>query len=169
MAEADTSASRPTRAGGLPAARDPAVTSKIMAAVRSRDTKPELALRRALFALGLRYRVTPRRVPGRPDVAFTRTRVAVFVDGDFWHGNAWKQRRSSSNAEMLGRWRNSEFWTAKIAANVARDRRVDAALASEAWSVVRLWESELSADLPACVDRVVSAIGLAGGPRHRAR
>jgi DNA mismatch endonuclease (patch repair protein) len=139
-------------------ARDPLVTSKIMAAVRSRDTRPELYLRRALHARGLRYRVAPRQVEGRPDVVFPRLRVAVFVDGDFFHGNAWRSRGASSNDEMLSRWRNADFWTSKIAANVARDHRVTAALEASGWRVVRLWESEVLTDLDGCVRRVVAVL-----------
>lgn len=150
--------------------RDPAVTSKIMAAVRRRDTAPELALRKALFARGLRYRISPKGVHGRPDVVFRGPRVAVFVDGDFWHGNAWRQRGDQSNEAMFSRWRNSAFWQEKIEANVARDRAADEALAAEGWMVVRIWETDLAADLDACVDRVVEAVRRAAerqGPARR--
>ena len=142
-----------------PSPRDPGVTSRIMAAVRGRDTRPEMALRRSLFSQGLRYRVAPREVPGRPDIVFASRRLAVFVDGDFWHGNAWRSRGASSNEEMVRRWRNAEFWQAKIAGNIERDRRVDALLAAAGWRVMRLWESEVKADLPGCVRRVRAAVG----------
>jgi len=138
--------------------RDPAVTSRIMAAVRARDTRPEMALRRALFARGFRYRASPRRVPGTPDIVFLRAKVAVFVDGDFWHGNAWRSRGAASTDDMLARWRNPDFWRAKIRANVERDRRVDAELLLSGWRVVRLWESEIAADLAACVGRVQAIV-----------
>ena len=106
-----------------------------MKANRSTNTKPELALRRALFAAGLRYRVNLKVIiPGRtvrPDVVFTRTRVAVFVDGCFWHGCPQHGRMPSDP---------SGYWRQKIARNQARDRAVDQALDESGWQVVRLWE-----------------------------
>ena len=126
--------------------------------MRSRDTGPELALRRALHALGLRYRVAPKTVEGRPDLAFTRRRVAVFVDGDFWHGNAWRVRGRESDDAVMEAWRRRDFWKAKIERNVARDRAVDEALASQGWRVLRFWESELSGALDECVVSVVAAV-----------
>lgn len=134
------------------------VTSRIMAAVPSRDTRPELALRRALFAAGLRYRVAPRELPGRPDIAFPRVRLAVFVDGDFWHGNAWRLRSAASTADLHRRWRNSDFWNDKIETNVRRDRRVEAELKRLRWRVVRFWESTVVSDLDDCVRQIAAAI-----------
>jgi DNA mismatch endonuclease (patch repair protein) len=99
-----------------------------------RDTKPELALRRELHRLGLRYRVDHGVLPGvrrRADVVFTRARVAVFVDGCFWHGCPDHGSRPKANAE---------WWATKLAANVARDRDTDRLLADAGWRVVRFWE-----------------------------
>lgn len=133
-----------------------------MSAVRSRDTGPELRLRRALHARGCRFRVEYRKIPGRPDIAFPSQRVAVFVDGDFWHGNVAKARGFSEvaeDAEPYGRWANSDFWSQKIGQNVARDRRVDEELKELGWAVIRLWESELNADLESHVRRVMKSLG----------
>ncbi|MBM2620398.1 very short patch repair endonuclease [Actinoplanes sp. LDG1-06] len=106
-----------------------------MKANRSAHTKPELALRRALFAAGFRYRVNLKvSVPGRnvrPDIVFTRTRVAVFVDGCFWHGCPQHGRMPSDP---------SGYWHQKIARNQNRDNAVDQALTESGWQVVRLWE-----------------------------
>jgi DNA mismatch endonuclease (patch repair protein) len=129
-----------------------------MSAVRGRDTRVELAVRKALFAQGFRYRVAPRNIPGKPDIAFIAPKVAVFVDGDFWHGNAWRLRGAMSNAELLGRWQNAEFWLTKIEANMQRDRDVDAELANAGWRVVRIWESEANADLAGCIGRIASEV-----------
>jgi DNA mismatch endonuclease (patch repair protein) len=133
-----------------------------MSAVRSRDTGPELRLRRALHACGCRFRVEYRKIAGRPDIAFPSQRVAVFVDGDFWHGNVAKARGFSEvaeDAEPYGRWANPDFWSKKIGQNVARDRRVDQELRELGWTVIRLWESELKADLESHVRRVMKSIG----------
>jgi len=108
-----------------------------MRANRSTGTKPELALRRALFAAGLRYRINLKvEVPGRtvrPDVVFTRARVAVFVDGCFWHGCPLHGRMPSDP---------SGYWHHKISRNRQRDCDVDQALSDAGWLVVRAWEHE---------------------------
>jgi len=139
--------------------RDPAVTSRIMASVRAHDTGPELSLRRELHRRGLRYGLRSQLL-GKPDIVFPRSRVAVFVDGDYWHGNTWRLRGHGSLEAYLCTLNNNSFWRAKIYANVARDARVTARLASDGWRVLRLWESDiqrapsLSADL---VERAVRA------------
>ncbi len=109
-----------------------------MAANQRRDTGPELRLRSDLHALGLRFRVdfpipVPGRRPVRPDVAFTKLRLAVFVDGCFWHGcrQHWSPPKS-----------NAEYWTEKIERNRGRDRRSDQLLAEAGWQVLRLWEHD---------------------------
>ncbi len=119
-----------------------------MARVRTRDTAPELALRKALFAAGLRgWRCHPAKVPGKPDITFTRQRLAVFVDGAFWHGHPdyyWGQ--------------SGPFWDEKIARNRARDARVTADLEAKGWRVLRVWDFEIERELASCVERVRSAL-----------
>lgn len=104
-----------------------------MSRQRRRDTAPELALRRALHALGLRYRVHLAGLPGRPDVVLTRVRVAVFVDGCFWH-------RCPEHA--VAPKANADWWREKLGRNVERDREVDRRLQQLGWEVVRVWEHE---------------------------
>jgi DNA mismatch endonuclease (patch repair protein) len=104
---------------------------------RGRDTRPELAVRRAAHALGLRYRVSVRPIPSlrrTADLVFTRARVAVFVDGCFWHGCPEHYRPSTGS--------NRSFWDEKVLENRRRDHETDAALTSAGWSVLRLWEHE---------------------------
>ena len=109
-----------------------------MAAVRRRGTAPELVLRRALHACGLRFRLdTSPGLPGSPDIRFPGARVAVFVDGCFWHGCPIHGSRPKSNAT---------FWAAKITRNRQRDAEVDAALEGLGWSVVRVWEHDVKRD-----------------------
>jgi DNA mismatch endonuclease (patch repair protein) len=136
--------------------RDPAVTSRMMAAVRNKDSKAELALRRQLHARGLRYRLHARDVPGRPDLVIRKYRLAVFVDGDFWHGNAWRVRGLAHFEDQFPS--NQEFWVAKIRRNIQRDQEVTAALVANGWTVVRLWESEVLASPTAAADRVQGAL-----------
>lgn len=125
--------------------RDPAVTSRIMAAVRSSGTRPEMALRRAVFRRGLRYRVRTA-LPGKPDLVFPGARVACFIDGAFWHGGGWEERGyTSMESQFEGRPRG-DWWIAKIRGNVERDRRVTAALEADDWVVLRYWDTEVMAD-----------------------
>ncbi|WP_240742192.1 very short patch repair endonuclease [Micromonospora zingiberis] len=116
-------------------ASSPAVRS-VMRGNKGRDTKPELALRSAIHRLGLRYRVGVRPLPKirrTADVVFPRAKVAVFLDGCFWHGCPDHHRPAKVN---------SDFWTEKLAGNKARDVQTDSLLAAERWMVIRVWEHE---------------------------
>jgi len=108
--------------------------SEIMAAIRSKDTAPELAVRRALHASGLRYRLHAKALPGRPDLVFVRRRVCLFVHGCFWHGcpRCIDGRRAVKS--------NTGYWSAKIAGNRERDGRHQAALEEAGWTVITFWE-----------------------------
>lgn len=124
-----------------------------MQANRSRDTKPELNVRRALHRLGLRYRVAIAPEPGlrrRADIVFPRARVAVFIDGCFWHGCP-EHGRSVFN-------HNAEYWPAKIAANIARDADTNARLEQAGWHVLRYWEHESVEDIVAEIRQTVLAL-----------
>lgn len=125
-----------------------------MAAIRSRDTKPELALRAALRRAGLTgYRLHRKDLPGRPDLAFVGWKVAVFVDGVFWHGHPdhWNPAEASS-----------DYWREKIARNMLRDRMSDERLCAMGWTVVRVWDVEVQDDLDGCVEQVLGALRSAG-------
>ena len=134
--------------------RDPAITSRMMAAVHNKDSKAELLLRRTLWALGLRYRKHVR-ILGRPDIVFGPARVAVFVDGDFWHGNAWRLRGLPSLAAMFPH--RTRWWTEKITRNTVRDTKVTATLRREGWRVLRYWESDVL-QAPLRVARQIQAV-----------
>ena len=134
----------------------PAGRSRVMAAIRSKDTKPELAIRRELRGRGLiGYRLHARKLPGRPDLAYTRWRVAVFVDGVFWHGHP----------DHFDPDRASVYWRDKIASNKTRDAAADKLLDDSGWHVVRLWDLEILANPGKAADRVQQALGAAGHPR----
>jgi DNA mismatch endonuclease, patch repair protein len=120
-----------------------------MAQVKGRDTGPELALRRALFRAGVRgWRCHRKNLPGKPDLAFGRARLAVFVDGGFWHGHPSKY------------WpgRSGEYWDKKIARNQERDRQADADLIELGWRVLRLWDFEIERDPDAAAAQVVALL-----------
>jgi DNA mismatch endonuclease (patch repair protein) len=135
--------------------RDPAVTSKIMAAVKSKRTRPEQLLAKALWSLGLRYR-RHLKIKGTPDFAFVSVKVAVFCDGDFWHGNNWRLRDYASLDDELSHY--SDYWAQKIRSNVARDRMTDSTLSSDGWLVLRFWESEIRADPLTCAEKIRAAV-----------
>ncbi|WP_205590052.1 very short patch repair endonuclease [Sphingomonas paeninsulae] len=106
-----------------------------MAAIRGTNTKPELVLRRGLHAMGLRYRLHSRSLPGKPDLVFPGRRTVIFVNGCFWHGHAchlfkWPKTRA-------------DFWRTKIGGNIVRDQKVRAALAAVGWRVLDVWECAL--------------------------
>lgn len=108
-----------------------------MARVGGRDTKPEMIVRRMLHAMGYRYRVQARGLPGRPDLAFTKRRAAVFVHGCFWHGHDCARGGRVPKT-------NAAFWRAKIERNRARDAEVEAKLAALGWRALTLWECGMS-------------------------
>lgn len=130
--------------------------SRLMSRVRSRNTGIEMAVRRAVHARGLRYRTHVRSLPGTPDLVFAGPRVAVFVDGDFWHG--WR----------FPAWRHtlSPYWVEKIAANRRRDRRNFARLRRRDWLVLRVWGHEVFADAESVADRIESAVRARTPPKN---
>lgn len=136
--------------------RDPAVTHKIMSSVKPKDTRPELILRKALWKEGLRYRVNYKRLPGKPDIVFTKWKVAVFCDGDFWHGHNWAIRGLNSFQEELAGY--SQYWRDKIIRNTERDEENNKALKALGWTVIRIWESEIKNDPKSCVEAIKEAL-----------
>lgn len=132
--------------------RSPETTHRIMSAIHSKDTRPELLLRKELWKRGLRYRVNPTNLIGKPDIVFTRAKVAVFCDGDFWHGHNWAIRNYGDFDSELKRY--SPYWAEKITRNVERDKVVTAALISQGWRVIRLWESDIKRDIKGCTNQV---------------
>lgn len=132
--------------------RDKATTSRIMAKVKRANTQPELALRRALHGHGVRFRLQAGDVFGHPDLVVRKFKIAVFVDGDLWHGNE-QVRRGLPDLEALFPT-NTQFWCDKIRRNTERDREVDAHLAAGGWTVIRLWATDVMAD-PDAAARIV--------------
>lgn len=122
--------------------------SYIMSRIRSRDTRPEMMLRRALWARNIRYRLYDRGLPGKPDIVIKKYKLAIFVDGEFWHGYQWAHVR-----ERLGA--NRDFWIAKIERNMARDRENNKALNAMGYTVIRFWSADIKKHLHKCVNLVL--------------
>lgn len=126
----------------------PEQRSYMMSRVRSTDTTPELLVRKLAHARGLRFRKHCPWLPGRPDLVFVRSRVVVFVDGDYWHGwrfPAWKDKLA-------------RYWNQKIENNRRRDQRNFLRLRRDGWLVIRLWEHEVERDAKRCIDQIEEAV-----------
>lgn len=125
-----------------------------MSRICGSNTTPELNLRKALWQHGLRYRLKSK-LPGRPDIVIPRYRIAVFVDGCFWHGCPLHGIRPKTN---------KRFWRAKLARNIARDREVTNAIRKCGWSVIRFWEHDVESGVNRCAMRILKATNAKRNP-----
>lgn len=123
---------------------------KNMSHIRSKDTKIEVVLRKALWAEGIRYRKNYKGVPGHPDIALTKYKIAVFCDSSFFHGKDFEIKKKPQT--------NAEFWEKKIRRNMERDEEVNRTLRGMGWTVIRLWDDEIKKNLEECVKAVQEAI-----------
>ena len=124
---------------------------KNMQAIRSKDTSIELHLRKALWERGIRYRKNYKKLIGKPDIAITKYRIAVFCDSDYWHGYDWENRNQRIKS-------NREYWIPKIERNMARDQEVNEALERDGWTVLRFWDWQIKKQLDICVDEILAAV-----------
>lgn len=122
--------------------------SKIMSKIRGKNSKPELRLRKALWAKGIRYRINSKILPGRPDISIEKYKLAIFIDGDYWHGYNWEERKPKIKT-------NREFWIPKIERNMQRDREVNQQLEDMGFTVFRFWDHEIKTSLNKCVNDVM--------------
>lgn len=121
--------------------------SKIMGEIRGKNTKPELAFRKALWATGYRYRIDYKKLIGRPDIVLKKYRTVIFIDGEFWHGYNWEERKHKIKT-------NREFWIPKIERNIQRDAEVNAELKDLGYTVFRFWQKEVDKNLEECLNTV---------------
>jgi DNA mismatch endonuclease (patch repair protein) len=119
----------------------------------AKDTAPERLLRQSLWKRGLRYRLHCAKLPGKPDIVFASEKIAVFCDGDFWHGRDWESRQ-----EKLKRGANASYWLAKIESNRARDTRNTLILEADGWTVLRFWEGEIRSGPSEVAERIAAAL-----------
>jgi len=127
----------------------PAQRKKNMQHIRSKDTKAEILLRKALWRKGLRYRKNVKVLPGKPDIVFTKHKIVIFVDGDFWHARGHEK----NPGEQIDT--NKNYWIDKLKRNVARDRYVNELLLEQGWLVLRFWESDIKNNLDNCVEEIM--------------
>lgn len=122
-----------------------------MRSIRSANTKPEMTLRRLLFAAGYRFRIHQQSLPGKPDIVFTRRKKAIFVNGCFWHSHSCRRGQVKPAT-------NANFWTTKRGATVLRDAKKSAELAALGWEVFTVWECEMK-DLETHATRILCFLG----------
>ena len=130
----------------MPDVLTPEQRRKNMQHIRGKDTTIEVILRKALWARGYRYRKNYKRIPGSPDIVLTKCKIAIFCDGEFFHGKDWevlKPRLEKSN--------NSEFWIKKISRNLERDDEINKKLLSMGWTVIRFWGNEIKKNTDECI------------------
>jgi len=125
--------------------------SHIMSQIKGKDTKPEKLLKKALWHAGLRHRSNKRKFPGKPDIVFIKYRLLIFVDGAFWHGFDWENRKQSIKS-------NRDFWIPKIERNMQRDEEINEFYMSHGWNVLRFWDHQVKQELGACIKTVVGFV-----------
>jgi len=125
--------------------------SNFMRRIKSVKTTPEILFQKALRKEGIKFKTNYRKLPGSPDIAITNKKVAVFIDGEFWHGYNWKEKKKKIKA-------NRAYWIPKIARNIVRDKNNSKKLYREGWKVVRFWQQQIIKDTPKCIERVKTAV-----------
>ncbi len=123
--------------------------SELMSKIKSQNTKPELKLKKTLWNLGFRYRKNVKKLPGTPDIVFPKDKIVIFVDGEFWHGYNWEEKKSKIKT-------NRDFWIPKIERNIQRDKRNNQLLSESGWYVLRFWEHEIKKDFEDCISQIIN-------------
>ncbi len=123
--------------------------SKLMSKIRGKNTKPEICLRLALWNKGCRYRLNVTSLPGKPDIVFRKYKTVVFIDGEFWHGYKWEEKKDKIKS-------NREYWIPKIERNMQRDLKNKHLLEKEGWKVFRFWEHEIRKDLDYVINSIIN-------------
>ena len=126
---------------------------KNMQRIRNKDTSIELKLRNALWNAGYHYRKNCKELPGKPDIVFTKYKIAVFCDGEFFHGKDWSELKV-----QLERGNNPDFWIEKISKNIERDKKINRELEEAGWTVIRFWGKDIKKDVDSCVKRIGNEI-----------
>ena len=124
-----------------------------MSRIKGKDTSIELILRKALWAKGYRYRKNFKELPGRPDIVLTKYRIAIFCDGEFFHGKDWTDLKA-----RLEGGNNSSYWIQKIERNIERDREKNRLLRTQGWEVLHFWGKDIEKDLGGCIKAIEETI-----------
>jgi DNA mismatch endonuclease (patch repair protein) len=119
-----------------------------MRKIKSKNTNPEKKLRLLLWHRGIRYRINNKKILGKPDIIFLRKRILVFIDGDFWHGFDWGNKKDRIK-------KNREYWINKIERNIQRDTEINFQLKEQGWTVLRFWENEINKNPETCLQKIL--------------
>jgi len=122
-----------------------------MSKIRGVNTTPEVSFRKALWSLGYRYRKNYKYLHGKPDIVFRKNKIAIFIDGEFWHGYNWEEKKKRIKS-------NREYWIKKIEGNIERDKKNVRLLESEEWKVIRFWVHEIKEKPGECLNSVIEAL-----------
>ncbi len=122
-----------------------------MSQIKGKDTKPEKLLKKALWQAGVRYKTPKKLLFGKPDISLKKYKLVIFVDGSFWHGYDWENRKENIKS-------NREFWIAKIERNMQRDQEVNSNYRSKGWTVLRFWDFEVKEELGVCLKTIINSI-----------
>lgn len=125
--------------------------SALMGKIKASNTKPEQKLRKTLWALGLRYRLNVKSLPGKPDIVLRRFKLVIFIDGEFWHGNNWDEKKVKLKS-------NRAFWIPKIERNIQRDQEVNQQLVKLGFNVIRFWDHQINKDFNWCLQTILDSI-----------
>lgn len=128
-------------------------STKIMSSIGQKDTKPEIILRKALWHKGFRYRKYSKKLPGKPDIVFEKYMLVIFVDGEFWHGYNWEEKKKRIKT-------NKDYWIPKIERNIQRDKEQTIIIKSLGYTVFRFWDHEINKDLDKCLNHISGFINL---------
>lgn len=118
--------------------------SKLMSKIKGKNTQPEILFRKALWALGIRYRLNVAKLPGKPDIVIGKYKIIIFIDGSFWHGYKWEDKKVRIKS-------NKDYWIKKIERNMERDIENTKALENMGYKVFRFWEHEVKKSLQECI------------------
>lgn len=124
---------------------------KNMSNIKSKNGKSEIRLRKALWHIGIRYRKNDKFLPGKPDIVITKYKIAIFVDGDFWHGRDMKVLKKRLDVHR-------DFWISKIERNKERDEEVNEQLTEMGWLILRFWDSDIKKDISQCIRQIMRYI-----------
>ena len=125
--------------------------SALMSKIKGKNTKPEIKLRKTLWHAGIRYRKNVKKIPGTPDIVIRKYKLLIFIDGEFWHGYDWQNKREKIKS-------NRDFWIPKIERNMQRDRQNTDILKKQGWTVFRFWEQQIKKEFGACINKILEYI-----------
>jgi DNA mismatch endonuclease, patch repair protein len=125
--------------------------SEMMSKIKSKNTKPEQRLRKMLWAMGIRYRLNVDNLPGKPDIVIRKYKLAIFIDGEFWHGYQWSEKKDKIKS-------NRDFWIPKIERNMQRDQEVNKQLQQMGLTVLRFWDRQVTNDFNYCINQILNFI-----------